>query len=194
MARDGNATAPVRARAANVAAAIHFHQGDFDNARASLRQVLTDATDEGERRTATAKLRALDDEPARRTLGRALYGDDVAGDIDPVLLFHLIAEFARLHPDERLGPYLVGRQLATRDPQLALPYLRAALEGTGGVPLTWDFRREAERLVMLAAFRLGDLARSAAAADWLRANAGDEAERLRAGDFLARIAWRRSKQ
>ena len=194
VARDGNATAPVRARAANVAAAIHFHQGDFDNARASLRQVLTDATDEGERRTATAKLRALDDEPARRTLGRALYGDDVAGDIDPVLLFHLIAEFARLHPDERLGPYLVGRQLATRDPQLSLPYLRASLEGTGGVPLTWDFRREAERLVMLAAFRLGDLARSAAAADWLRANAGDEAERLRANDFLARIAWRRSKQ
>jgi len=194
VARDGNATAPVRARAASVAAAIYFHQNDFDNARAALREVLTAATDEGERRTATAKLRALDDEPARRTLGRALFGDDMAGDIDPVLFFHLIGEFARLHPDERLGPYLVGRQLATRDPQLALPYLRAASDGSGGVPLISDFRRECERLVMLAAFRLGDLARSGAAADWLRANATDEAERLRAGDFLARIAWHRSKQ
>jgi len=194
VGRDGNATAPVRARAASVGAAIYFHQGDFDNARAALRQVLADATDEAERRTATAKLRALDDEPARRTLGRALFGDDVAGDLDPVLLFHLLGEFARLHPDERLGPYLLGRQLASRDPQLAVPYLRAAIETTGGVPLTTDFRRECQRLIMLAAFRLGDLARSTAAADWLRADATDEADRLRAGDFLARIAWRRSKQ
>ena len=194
VARDGNSTAPVRARAANVAAAIYFHTNDFDNARASLRDVLAAATDEGERRTATAKLRALDDEPARRTLGRALFGDDVAGDIDPVLLFHLIGEFARLHPDERLGPYLVGRQLAARDPRLALPYLRAASEGTGGVPLAPDFQRECQRLLMLAAFRLGDLPRSTAAAEWLRANATDEAERLRAGDFLARLAWRRSQQ
>ena len=194
VARDGNTTAPVRGRAATVAAAIYFHQGDFDNARGALRDVLNAATDEGERRTATAKLRALDDEPARRTLGRALFGDDVTGDIDPVLQFHLIGEFARLHPDERLGPYLVGRQLAARDGQLALPYLRAASEGAGGVPLTSDFQRECQRLLMLAAFRVGDLPRSAAAAEWLRAHATDEAERLRSEDFLARIAWRRSKQ
>lgn len=194
VARDGNATAPVRARAANVAAAIYFHQSDFDNARGALREVLAAATDEGERRTATAKLRALDDERARRTLGRALFGDDVSGDIDAVLAFHLLGEFARLHPDDRLGPYLVGRQLSTRDPQLALPYLRAALDASGGTPLTSDFQRECQRLLMLAAFRTGDLPHSAAAAEWLRANAADEAERLRAGDFLARIAWRRSKQ
>jgi len=194
VTRDGDATAPVRARAANVAAAIYFQLDDFDNTRGALRDVLGAATDEGERRTATAKLRALDDEPARRTLGRALFGDDVTGELDPVLAFHLIGEFARLHPDERLGPYLVGRQLATRDGRLALPYLRAALEGPGGVPLSADFQRECQRLLMLAAFRTGDLPRSGAAAEWLRANAADEAERLRASDFLARIAWRRSKQ
>ena len=58
-------------------------RGDFDNTRVALRDVLAAATDEGERRTATAKLRALDDEPARRTLGRALFGDDVVGDDGP---------------------------------------------------------------------------------------------------------------
>ncbi|HEY4185035.1 MAG TPA: hypothetical protein VGP07_08200 [Polyangia bacterium] len=195
VARDGDATSPVRARAANLAAAIYFHANDFDNARGALREVLAAATDEGERRTANAKLRALDDEPARRTLGRALFGDDATGTIDPVLLFHLFGEFARLHPDERLGPYLIGRQLAPRDPQLALPYLRAASEGVvGGAPLSPDFQRECQRMLMLAAFRLGDLARSHAAATALLASATDEAERLRAGDFLARIAWRRSKQ
>jgi hypothetical protein len=195
IARDGDATAPVRSRAANVAAGIYFHMEDFDNARRALREVLAAATDEGERRTATAKLRALDDEPARRTLGRALFGDDATGNLDPVLLFHLVGEFARLHPDDRLGPYLIGRQLAARDPQLALPYLRAASDvGANGARLAPDFERECLRMTMLAAFRIGDLVRSHAAAIALGASATDEAERLRAGDFLARLAWRQSKQ
>lgn len=195
IARDGDATSPVQARAANLAAALYFRMDDFDNARTSLREVLAAATDEGERRTATAKLRALEDEPARRTLGRALFGDDAIGGIDPVLLFHLLGEFARLHPDERLGPYLLGRQLAARDPQLALPYLRDASEpGTGGPRLPPDFERESLRMMMMAAFRVGDLVRSHAAASSLRAAATSEAERLRADDFLARIAWRQSKQ
>ena len=47
---------------------------------------------------------------------------------------------------------------------------------------------------MLAAFRAGDLQRSHVAATALRMAAPDEAERLRASDFLARIEWRRSKQ
>jgi hypothetical protein len=195
IARDGDATAPVRARAANLTAALYFHAADFDNTRVALRDVLAAATDEGERRTATAKLRALEDEPARRTLGRALFGDDVVGTMDPVLTFHLIGEFARIHPEERLGPYLLGRQLAGRDPLLAIPYLRNACEpGSPGVPLAADFQRECLRLTMLAAFRAGDLQRSHVAATSLGASAPDEAERLRAADFLARIEWRRSKQ
>ncbi len=195
IARDGDVTSPVRARAANVAAALYFRMDDFDNARGALREVLATATDEAERRTATVKLRSLEDEPARRTLGRALFGDDATGNLDPVLLFHLVTEFARLHPDDRLGPYLVGRQLVTRDPQLALPYLRAASEAGKERPaLPPDFERECLRMTMLAAFRVGDLVRSHAAAAALAAAAPNEADRLRAGDFLARIAWRRSKQ
>ncbi|HEX2657213.1 MAG TPA: hypothetical protein VHU40_03030, partial [Polyangia bacterium] len=189
VASDGDATRPVRAHAANVSAALYFRAGDFDNARVALRDVLAAATDEGERRTATAKLRALDDEPARRTLGRALFGDDVTGALDPVLVFHLLSEFARLHPDERLGAYLLGRQLASRDPLLALPYLRNACEPAGaGAPLAPDFQRECLRMTALAAFRLGDLARSHAALTALRAASSDDAEHLRVDDFLARIA------
>ena len=195
VARDGEVTSPVRARAAGVTAAIHFHLGDIDNTRAALRDVLAAATEEGERRQAMAKLRALDDEPARRTLGRVLFGNDIAGSVDPVLGFFLLSEFARLHPDETLGPYFVGRQLASRDPQLALPYLREACEPPlAGPPLPPEFRRECQRMMILAAYRAGDLGRSRAAAEALRADAPDEAERLRAGDFLARIAWRQAKQ
>jgi hypothetical protein len=192
--RDGEATRPVRARAAALAAAIHFHENDPDNARVALRDVLASATDEGERRQANAKLRALDDEAARRTLGRALFGTDVAGAMDPVLMFFLMSEFSRLHPDDALGPYLLGRQLAARDPALALPQLRIACEDPfPGRALSPDFRRECLRLTMLAAYRAGDLARSAKAAGALAAEATDEAERLRAGDFQARIAWRQTK-
>jgi hypothetical protein len=197
VGRDGDATEPVRARAAAVAASIHLHRGDADNARAALRQVQGSASDEGERRLATAKLRSLDGESARRTLGRALFGDGVAAAPDPVLTFFLMSEFARLHPDEALGPYLVGRQLATRDPPQALRFLRAACElPAAGKPLPPDFRRECLRLTVLAAFRAGDLARSQAAATALRDDTEgvEEAERLRAGDFLARIAWRAAKE
>ena len=195
--RDGAVTSPVRAHAASVAAAIHFHLGDIDNARNSLRDVLAAAVDEADRRQATAKLRALDGEPARRTLGRTLFGNDMAGGLDPVLAFYLLSEFARLHPDDALGPYLIGRQLATRDPRLALPFLRAACEqpnANTGSPLGTDFRRECQRMMILAAYRTGDLARSRAAAEALRAEAPNEAQRLRLGDFLARIAWRQAKE
>jgi len=57
-------------------------------------------------------------------------------------------------------------------------------------PLPPDFRRECLRMAMLAAYRTGDLPRASAAARALAAEATDEADRLRAEDFVARIAWR----
>ena len=187
-------TAPVRARAAGLAATIQFHLGDLDGTRAALRQVLAAATDEGERRQATAKLRALDDEPARRTLGRVLFGSELNGALDPVLVFSLLSDFARVHPDEALGPYLVGRQLVFRDPPSALPYLRVACDGSfTGRALPPDFRRECLRMTLWAAFRSDDLAGAEAAARTMIAESSEDAERLRMGDFLERIAWRRAR-
>ena len=68
-------TQPLRARAANIAANVHYHAGRFDQARAELQRAQALATDEGEQRTAYARLRALQDEASRRTLGRVLFGD-----------------------------------------------------------------------------------------------------------------------
>ena len=195
VARDGDVTGPVRAHAAGVTAMIQFQLGDFDNTRAALRAVLASSSDEAERRQATVRLRALEDEPARRTLGQALFGNDVTGAVDPVLAFHFISEFARIYPDEALGPYLVGRQLAIRDAAASMPYLRTACEAPfSGRTLQTDFRRECLRMLMLSSFRSGDLPRSAAAARALSTEASEEAERLRASDFLARVAWRQAKQ
>lgn len=199
VARDGQVTSPVRSRAASLTAAVHFHLGDLDNARAALRDVLAAASDESERRQAIAKLRALEDEPSRRTLGRALFGDNVTGTVDPVLAFYLFAEFARVHPDDALGPYLVGRQLSGRDAGSAMPYLRTACEPDSagqftGVGLQVDFRRECLRMMMWAAFRSGDLLRGAAAARTLATETSEEAERLRVGDFLERVTWRQARQ
>ena len=194
IARQPDLTAPLRAHAANLTATIQFHLGSFDETRTALRLALTFATDEGERRQVSARLRALEDEPARRTLGHALFGNNVTGAIDPVVAFSLFSDFARLHPDEALGPYLLGRQLAFRDSQLAIPLLGQACEG--GLPgraLPTDFRRECLRMLMLAAFRAGDLRRSGAAARTLGLESTEEAERLRVTDFLARIAWRKTR-
>jgi hypothetical protein len=119
-----------------------------------------------------------------------------------VLTFFLLSEFARLYPDEALGQYLVGRQLAPRDPRQSLRFLRAACGAPaagqaarpGGRPLTPDFRLECHRLTMIAAYRAGDFALSRSAATALKEEAEEAAERMRAEDFLARITWRLAKE
>ena len=113
-----------------------------------------------------------------------------------MLVFFLMSEFARLFPRERLGPYLIGRQLLLRDPAHALPYLRRACGESDGVDpptpaeaLPPDFVRECRRMTADAAYRVGDFARARAAAQSLLDGAEREAERARARDLLERIAW-----
>lgn len=190
---DEGMTHPLRARAALVQASIHFWGGRFDAAEAAMQKALGFATDDGEQRTATAKLRALHDPQARRTLGRVLYGDGPAQNLDAGLALYLVTEFARLFPDEALGPYLVARQLSYRDPALALARLDQACPTAAGaapaVPLAPIFAKECTRLTGEVAFRAGDVPRARAAYTRLATNAVSEAERLRAADFLARIDW-----
>jgi hypothetical protein len=195
--RDPATTEPLRARAANIAANVHYHQGDFPRATEAAQRALALASEDGEQRTALARLRALRDDRARRTLGRVLFGDSPTRGVDPALLMFLVSRFADEFPDEALGPYLIGRQLAGRDPALALPALEAACPLAGGPPrpqpLPRLFAAECHRLVGEAAFRAGDLPRSRLAIERLRADASTEADRLRAGDFLERLAWKQQR-
>jgi hypothetical protein len=193
---DHEVTVPVRAQAATLAAEMAFAAHDYVNAEAETRRALGWATSESDRRQALARLRALGDEGARATLGRALFGDDIGtAGADPVLTFYLLLEFARLHPTDALGPYLVGRQLLGRDPAHALPQLTRACGEDGVAPplaaraLAPEFVRECRRMTADAAYRLGDFPRARAALERLAADASGEADRLRALDMRARVDW-----
>jgi hypothetical protein len=197
----------LRAQAASLAAEINFVAGDTTRATTEQRRAAELASSEAERRLALAKLRALDSESARATLGRALYGDELqSAGADPVLTFYLMGEYARLFPTDMLGPYLIGRQLLQRDPARALPYLARACERespespqtpqphpTPAAPpsgaLPPEFVRECRRMIADAGYRIGDFARARTALDRLAADAPGEAERLRALDMRARVDW-----
>jgi len=196
LSADGDLTVPMRARVASLAGTLYFLSGDYANAEAAEQRVLKLAPDEGERRLGYSRLRALAQPNARQTLGRALYGDRAGVAGDPVLVFFLINEFARLYPRERLGPYLIGRQLLLRDAARALPYLqRACGDGAGATApaadeaLPADFGRECRRMTADAAYRVGDFPRARAAAQALIASTDREAERASARDMIERIAW-----
>jgi hypothetical protein len=194
LALDGTLTVPLRAEAESLSAAIDFAARDYRGAEAHQRRALDLAATEADRRQALAKLKALDSPPARDTLGRALYADVLEPDIDPVLTFYLLAEYARLFPTDRLGPYLLGRQLLGRDAARALPQLtRACSDEQVADPadrsaLPPEFQRECRRMISEAAYRVGDFARARAALAQLATDA-TEADRLRALDMRARVDW-----
>ncbi|HEX4406789.1 MAG TPA: hypothetical protein VH560_18245 [Polyangia bacterium] len=205
LAGDADVTQPLHAASASLAAEIQFHARDFVNATAEEQRALALFTEDGDRRLATAKLRALATPTARETLGRALFGDDLGGSgADPVLTFYLLGEFARLHPTDRLGPYLLGRQLLARAPEQALPYLRRACDDEAPPPapgarpdvgaLPPLFVRECRRMVAEGAYRLGDFGRARAALTSLANEAESEAEQLRAADMRARVAWAEARR
>jgi tetratricopeptide (TPR) repeat protein len=196
LAIQGDVTGPLRARIASVAAEIHFHSGDDANVTAEEQKVMALATEDGDRRLAHTRMTSVRSQAARDTLGRAIFGAGFREPVDAVLTFYLLTEYARLHPGDRLGPYLVGRQLLGRDPAHALPYLRRACEEDDDAPalhnappLPPDFLRECRRMIVEAGYRVGDFPRARAALRRLVAKADTEAERLRSLDMEQRIAW-----
>jgi hypothetical protein len=196
---DRDVTVPLRARAAELAATINFVARDWKNAEAEARRGVEWASSEGDRRQALAKLRALESPAARATLGRALFGDGPGQPgMDPVLVFFLASEYARVAPSDLLGPYLIGRQLLPRDPTRALPYLARACgdEVPTGAPQTLpdEFLRECRRMTADAAYRAGDFARARTALERLGAAAAGEADRLRALDMRARVDWAENRR
>jgi hypothetical protein len=191
---DASLTVPLRAEVESLSAAIDFSARDYLNAETHQRRALELAATDGDRRQALAKLKGLDSPPARATLGRALYADVIEPDIDPVLTFYLLAEYARLFPSDHLGPYLIGRQLIGRDAARALPQLTRACgdEQLAGpldrTTLAPEFERECRRMIADAAYRVGDFVRARAALARLAVDA-TEADRLRALDMRARVDW-----
>ena len=195
-ATSGVLTRPLRGRAASLEAGIHFRAGRMAQAQAALAQVELTATEDGDLRTARAKQRALRDEQAQNSLGRVFFGDVRGRPLDAGLVVYLVTEFARQVPNEALGPYLVGRQLAARDAKLALPHLADACPSTTtrkAIPLDTLFLKECRRLLGESAYLAGDLTTAREAHAWLAEHAEDEADRLRAQDFLQRIAWKNSR-
>jgi hypothetical protein len=198
---DDGVTVPMRAQAAALAAEIDFVARDYVRAEEEEKRAAALASSDFDRRQALARLRGLASPVARATLGRALFGDDVQSvNADPVLTFYLITEYARLVPTDALGPYLIGRQLVARDPGRALPQLTRACptddDGARGrePALPPEFQRECRRLIVEAAYRIGDFARARSAVDRQAADAGGEADRLRALDMRARVDWAASQR
>jgi hypothetical protein len=205
LGADADVTQPLQAQAASLAAEIQFHARDFANAIGQEKRALALATEDADRRLAMAKLRALETPAARDTLGRALFGDELGGaGADAVLTFHLMGEFARLHPADRLGPYLLARQLLARAPAQALPFLRRACDDDAEAPradappdpsaLPPLFERECRRMVAEAAYRLGDFERARGALTRLAGEAETDAEQLRTLDMRTRVAWAASRR
>jgi hypothetical protein len=189
LAVDADVTVPLRAQANALAAEINFVARDYVRADNEEKRAAELASSEAERRQALAKLRGLASPVARSTLGRALFGDEEqpAG-ADPVLTFYLITEYARLVPADMLGPYLVGRQLLARDPARALPHLARACDDSES-RLPPEFLRECRRMMVDAAYRIGDFPRARATLDRAVGEATGEADRLRALDMRERVDW-----
>ncbi|HVT10158.1 MAG TPA: tetratricopeptide repeat protein [Polyangia bacterium] len=195
---DGSLTEPLQAEVESLSAALDFATQDFAAAQQHQRRALQLASTDADHRLAIAKLAGLADANARATLGRALFGNlPVDGPPDPVLTFFLLTEYARLFPGDRLGPYLVGRQLVGRDPARALSYLDRACGGQTSAPdpaaLPIEFARECRRMIADAAYEVGDFVRAREAVSRLPPDA-TEADRLRALDMRARIDWAASRR
>jgi hypothetical protein len=196
LGTDETLTRSLRYRAANLEAGIHFRAGRLPDSEVAIRRALANATDDGEERFAKAEMRALADAQAQGSLGRVTFGDERGQPTDPGLTVFLVTDFAHEHPGEALGPYLVGRQLAARDPRLAASYFASACplaDGAFAIPLDAVFLKECRRQWGESAYLAGDLPAARAATTWVFEHADREADRLRAKDFLARIAWKSSR-
>jgi hypothetical protein len=190
----GALTRALRVRAAIMEAGIRFRSGQLAEARDALEAALREVTDDGDERLIRVCLRALRDPAAQRTLGRAFLGDERGRPTDAALVVFLVDRFAQDHPDEALGPYLLGKQLLARDAKLAQPlFAEACRDDNAREPaLEPVLLKECKRALGESAYLAGDLTTSRAAFTWLVDHADYEVERARARDFLRRIAWKNS--
>lgn len=189
LAADETVTPPLRARVLRLRAAIHFHARRWPEARSAVQAALELASDDADLRLGLVQLRALDDAEASATLGPIFFGKSPLRAPDAGHVVYLLTEFVRRFPDDPLGGYLLGRQLATRDGDAATAHLAPACPRLPPI-----LAKECRRLLGVTAFLTGDLARARAAFAELRDAATGEADRLRADDWLERIAWTEARR
>jgi hypothetical protein len=186
-----SAPRPTVARAEVGMADAAFMAGDFGLAERTYRRLLKEPQSEGELRQLEVKLLGLaDGDPLRSLLGELLIGG-VGQPTDSRTAMHLIHALYPLRRDG-LPYYLEARQLINAGrSDLALPLIREAR--TLGLA-TRRLRVEGLRMHGSSAFLNGQLDEAKACYDELRAQPDASlAERLEAQDFLARIAFRRSR-
>jgi hypothetical protein len=179
-----------RARIESSLADLFMRTRQDREARVTLQSLLALPTDDGLKRTTTARLLALDDPRLGAQLRPALVSPEPDG-TDAVLLLLRLREVVAAAPHEGIGPYLLGRQLQLRGrPREALPWLRQATV----LPLPDQrFRRENQRLFGHAAHEAGEPTFAAAAFRQLRADeTTPETLRLEAEDMLERIEFDRA--
>ena len=186
-------TRPLRSRAANLEAGIHFRAGRLAETHAALAQALASASEDADLRFARARQLAIAEDHAAATLARVFFGDERGRALDPALAVYLLTDYAKRIPGDAFGPYLVGRQLATRDPKLAVVLLDEAcptIRSAMARPLETVFYKECRRLLGETAYIAGDLSTPSMTFFDLARYATREAERLHAEDFLERIRWK----
>jgi tetratricopeptide (TPR) repeat protein len=184
------APTPIVVRAKVGIADAAFARGEYARAEASYRALLDDPQPEGDARQLEVKLLALQaGEPARSLLRDYLVGEPFGG-LDGRLGVHILRELAQVREDG-LSPYLEARQLRNSQRfDVALSLLREAQRR--GLP-TERMRAEALRMQIQAAFITGALSEAEALATQLAQREGSsEADRLLAGEWRERIAFRRS--
>ncbi|MEK6607380.1 MAG: tetratricopeptide repeat protein, partial [Myxococcota bacterium] len=181
-----NATAPLRHRLIEDRGDAAWRKGDFPAAHAAYARARREPAGEAADRLLRAKIFALDDRAAEPILRRFFLRE---GERDALLDALALTELAALRPIDGFPRYLLGRQLFLRGHFAeALPHLEAAERL--GLPDA-GFRRECLRLLALAAWRAGDLARAERFAERALALAASPGDRAEWRDLRDRARWER---
>ncbi|HJK94655.1 MAG TPA: hypothetical protein RMH26_28215, partial [Polyangiaceae bacterium LLY-WYZ-15_(1-7)] len=161
--------------------------GEGEAAAAIYRELLEQPQDDGTARAREVKRAALEAGGAQAELVRELLVGPAGVRVSTPVVVHLAQAIAEVREDG-LGPYLEARQMMGQERyDLALPLVVTARER--GLP-TERIRDEALRMEGVCRYALGQLDEAERRFQQARSR-----PRLRheAADWLARIAWRRSR-
>lgn len=162
-------------------------QGRREEAIDTCRRLLGRAAEAAERRVLLVKIHGLSD-PVAEPFVRGYLVERPAGDRESAL--RLLEDYVRVAPTDPIAHYLLGRRLMSADRHADAEAALTAAVAMGLSPD--DLRLEAVRLLIVLAYRAGDLDQAASDAALLAAS-GSERFRAEAADWLERIDWARRR-